>query len=135
MGATTCDAVKCSACGHVFPEDEPRQPCACGSTARTFEASFEAKVEPHVSLGLRQKRSGFPGFLVNLIERVKIARKTGYLAREVQLYDRSDPDKTVKYHRVEERQPDGSWNTEHEHREENPAKRRPPPKLESRDVR
>lgn len=121
----TGDAVKCSACGHVFPEDEPRRPCTCGSTARTFEVSFEEKVEAYSTLGLRQKRPGFPGYVVDLIERIKVAAKTGYLAREIQLYDRSHPDKTVKYHLVEARQPDGSWKPEHEHREENPAKRRP----------
>jgi hypothetical protein len=49
----------------------------------------------------------------------------GILAREILVIDRSHPEKTVKTHHVEERQPDGSWKTVHDERVEYPAKRRP----------
>ncbi len=47
------------------------------------------------------------------------------LAHEKLTIDRFDPDKTVKTHHVEERQPGGSWKTVHDERVEYDPKRWP----------
>jgi hypothetical protein len=61
--------------------------------------------------------------VVQFIERTKISR-FGRLSRESLRFDRSDPAKTTKTHRVEEQQPDGSWTVVHDEQEEYPAKRK-----------
>lgn len=115
----------CSGCGFTFLEPAPRAPCPnCGGTARTFHKHFNARVEIHEGLARAQRRPGFSGWLVKMTDRVKRSRR-GLLARETQVYDRSAPDRTVKIHRVEERQPDGSWKTVHDEQVGWPAKRRP----------
>ena len=60
---------------------------------------------------------------MHFVERTKLSR-LGKLARESLRYDRTDPTRTTKTHRVEEQQPDGSWTVEHDEREEYPAKRK-----------
>ena len=78
------------------------------------------------SLSGLTRRSGYPkGWVVRFTERTKLSA-LGRLARESLRIDRSDPAKTVKTHRVEERQDDGSWEVVHNERPEYPAKRRPP---------
>jgi len=73
---------------------------------------------------VRQERPGFPGWLLDMVDRFKFSR-AGVDAHEVLVIDRSDPDKTVKTHRVEELL-DGQWETRHQHREEWPAKTKRP---------
>jgi predicted nucleic acid-binding Zn-ribbon protein len=112
----------CSHCGYRFPEDESRVACPnCGSTARTFHQSIEASVHLDVSLGLRQRRPGFAGWLVKITNRIKQSFG-GLPARETLVIDRSHPGKTVKTHHVEERQADGSWKSIHDERVEWKAK-------------
>lgn len=118
-------ATTCSVCGYIFPEGEPRTPCPnCGGTARTFHEHLESQVEVHTGLRARHRRPGFPGYLADMISRAKRSLK-GIVAHEELTIDRSDPCKTIKTHRVSERQPDGSWKTVHDEREEFKAKRRP----------
>ena len=76
------------------------------------------------SLVLEANRSGWRRFVRRLVNRTKFSRQ-GKEAREILDIDRSDPQKTKKYHRVEELE-DGQWKTIHEHQEEFGAKRRPP---------
>lgn len=115
----------CSVCGYIFRESEPRKPCPnCGGTTRTYHEHLEGKVEFHTGLRARHRRPGFPRFLAEMISRVKRSLN-GILAREELTIDRSDPNKTIKTHRVSERQPDGSWKTVHDEKEEFKAKRRP----------
>jgi hypothetical protein len=78
-----------------------------------------------MSLGLTQRRPNFPGYVAKLINRIKRAGRSGRLAKEVQIYDRSDSKKSIKHHEVYERQDDGTWTKVHEHTDERPAKRRP----------
>jgi hypothetical protein len=114
----------CSACGYVYT-GRLKPPCPdCGATAITFELTLTSRVTTLDSLQGKQRRPGFAGALVSFTERTKLSA-LGNLARESLRLDRSDPEKTVKTHRVEERQEDGSWTLEHNEREEYPAKRRP----------
>lgn len=84
---------------------------------------MEASVELLASLGVRQRRPGFPGWLVDMKDRIKRSFG-GFLARERLIIDRSHPDKTIKIHQVEERQADGSWKGVHDEKMEWGAKRR-----------
>ena len=119
------EPITCSSCGYAFPEREPRGPCPkCGGTSRTFHKLIEARAEGLASLRVRQRRPGFPGFVIDLVQRTKRSLR-GLLARESLVIDRSDPQKTLKRHFVEERQPDGSWETVENHKDEWKAKRRP----------
>ena len=121
-------AAACSECGSTFVGTEPRAACCkCGSTRRTFQGQVNLVATAELSFGLRQKQPGTPGWLVTIIDRVKTSLH-GRRAKEVLMLDRSTPDKTVKSHRVQEQQDDGSWKTVHEHREEFPAKRRGTPR-------
>lgn len=115
----------CSNCGYIFPEHEPRVPCSnCSSTIRIFHENLDLILETHIGFQVRQHRSGFPGWLVTMVSRIKHSWH-GILAHEKLTIDRSDPHKTVKTHHVEERQPNGSWRTVHDERVEYKAKRRP----------
>lgn len=73
---------------------------------------------------LRQRRPGFPGWLITIVNRIKRSWH-GILARETLIVDRSDPHSTLKTHHVEEQQPDGTWKIVHNEKEEFEAKRRP----------
>jgi transposase len=73
-------------------------------------------------LSLRQRRSGFKGSVVKLVERSKVGGRSGRPVRESLRIDRSDPTKTVKTHHVEEQRPDGTWEVVHDERIESPAK-------------
>jgi hypothetical protein len=84
---------------------------------------MHASVEMHASLEGIHRRPGYRGFVANFITRTKRSA-LGRLAREWLSIDRSAPDKTVKYHRVDEQQDDGTWQTVHEHTVESTAKRR-----------
>jgi hypothetical protein len=57
------------------------------------------------------------------VERTKLS-EFGKLARESLRLDRSESEKTVKTHRVEEHREDGSWEVVHDECMEYPAKRR-----------
>jgi hypothetical protein len=74
-------------------------------------------------LSLEQRRPGWPGLVRSLVSRYKRSR-SGREAREVLDIDRSDMQKTVKRHHVEEFQ-DGEWNVVHDEHVESQAKRRP----------
>jgi hypothetical protein len=78
-----------------------------------------------ISLDARQHRPGYYGLIRKIGQRTKWAKQSGRLARETLIIDRSAPGKTVEEHRVEERQPDGSWELVHEHVKEFDARRRP----------
>lgn len=78
---------------------------------------------PHRELVVEQP--GWKGFLRRIITRTKLSRR-GRQAREVLEIDRSDAQKTVKRHHVEELE-DDEWKVVHHEEEEYPAKRRPPP--------
>ena len=120
----TSASTKCSACGYVFPEDGDRKPCPnCGSTTRNFYEEVEVQAEGFMGLDARHHRPEFSGFLARLITRFKRSLN-GNVTREELTIDRSHPDKTIKSHRVDERQPDKSWKVIHEHIEEYEAKRR-----------
>jgi len=56
--------------------------------------------------------------------REKISGFTKLLAREVLRFDRIDPNKTRKFHRVEERDAKGEWSIVHDEEKEFPSKRR-----------
>jgi len=115
----------CTVCGYIFPDDRPQVPCPnCGGMPPTYNELLEGKLDFHTGLRVRQRRPGFPGWLVDMVNRVKRSWH-GILARKTLIIDRSNPEKTVKTHRVEERQPDNSWKTVHDHTDECKAKRRP----------
>ena len=79
---------------------------------------------------MKQRRPGFPGgWMVSIKDRIKRSFH-GILAKEKLVIDRSHPEKTIKTHHVEERQPDGSWKTVHDEHVEWEAKRRPNVRLE-----
>ena len=67
-----------------------------------------------------------------IVDRAKLSRQ-GKEAREILDIDRSDLQKTKKYHHVEELV-NAQWKTVHDHREEFDAKRRPPQQEISKDT-
>ena len=116
----------CTSCGFDRTGSPEGEPCPqCGATARLFGLSMGASVGVLASIGGKHRRPGFAGFVTEFLSRMKRAGKSRLLAKEDLRIDRSDPDKTVKTHHVEEFQPDGTWKVEHDHRDEFPAKRRP----------
>ena len=116
----------CSKCGFDFGESAERYPCPhCGTTARLYSVSMSASVGMRATLKGTHRRPGFAGFVTEFVSRMKRARTSRLLAKEDLRIDRSDPNKTVKTHHVEEFQSDGTWKVEHDHRDEYPAKRRP----------
>jgi hypothetical protein len=119
-------SVICSnpSCGYQYRNDESAACPNCGATARTSQKEMQATVSTHASLRGRHWRPGFPGPLVNFVERTKLSR-FGKLVRESLRFNRTDAYKTVKTHHVEERQPDSSWKVVHDEQDEYPAKRRP----------
>ena len=100
----------CAACRYKFALGSERVPCPeCGSAARTFIRDLAEELPPlRDAVSYMQRRPGFPGLLVSAIERYKTSRR-GVPAHEHLIIDRSDPDKSVKTHFLEEQQPDGSW--------------------------
>jgi len=118
-------AASCSGCRMPLADTDPRIPCPrCGSARRTFENQIvEILAVGEASFRLRQKRPGIPGWLLSIVDRFKTSRH-GHRAKEVLIIDRSARDKTVKYHQVQEQQPDGSWQEVHKHQPEFPARRR-----------
>lgn len=114
----------CADCGREFADPSVREPCPnCGSERRKiFVSLLGEQPAPHKELVV--ERHGWRGFLRRIITRTKLSR-LGTEAREVLDIDRSDMQKTVKRHRVEELE-DGEWRVVHQHEEEYPAKRRPP---------
>ena len=127
-GDTQMSSDRCADCDYTFPESEPRVPCPeCGSTARKLVRVASEVVTLREGLGVKQRREGQTGGRVfESKTQHKTSGETKRPAKEVQAVDRTDPEKTVKYHRVEEQAEDGSWETVHEHTNEYPAKRRPP---------
>jgi hypothetical protein len=123
---STSELPRCTKCGYDYGDGE-QPPCpTCGSTERTFPKYLTGQVGTMGSLGGVKRRPGYPrGWVIKFVERTKLSG-LGKLARESLRIDRSDPNKTVKTHRVEEQQDDGSWQLEHDERKEYPAKRRPP---------
>jgi DNA-directed RNA polymerase subunit RPC12/RpoP len=117
------DALACADCETPYEPGQTGPPCReCGS--RVAAKPLDAAVTFRASLGMKARRPGLKGFLVQHVQRSKIAGKTGWLAREVLRIDRSDPIRTVKTHLVEELQPDGRWKVEHDERVEYPSARR-----------
>jgi hypothetical protein len=114
----------CSECKRPYQSNED-PPCpACGSSRRTFDQLNTATLRAQASVSGVHTRQGYPrGWVTKFVERTKISR-LGKLARESLRFDRSDPDKTVKTHRVEEQQADGDWKVVHDEEVEYPAKRR-----------
>lgn len=90
---------------------------------KTHHVIIKNKVKVRGSLGLIQKRQGWPKFLRKFINRRKLSRR-GKEAREILEIDRSDKEKTVKRHKVWELNND-KWELVHDEHEEYPAKRRP----------
>lgn len=82
------------------------------------------ELPPVTRLKAIHRRPGWPVPVTTMKHRKKISRR-GLPARETLVIDRSDMNKTVKTHHVEEQQTDGSWVTVHDERVEYPAKRRP----------
>jgi len=120
---TTIQAI-CDECRYEFADPSIREPCPrCGVTRRKVFVTLQGEITMRGGLTAKQLRPGWPGFLRKLIARRKLSRE-GKEVHEVQEYDRSDMQKTVKHHRVEELQ-DGEWKLVHEHEEEYRAKRRP----------
>jgi hypothetical protein len=91
----------------------------------THLQNLTAHVTARASLAGIHRSPGYPrGWITKFVERTKLSA-FGKLARESLRLDRSEPDKTVKAHRVEEQREDGSWEVVHDERIEYPAKRRP----------
>jgi hypothetical protein len=74
------------------------------------------------SLRGRGQRGGFK--FVEFLSRRKLSA-SGVPAEEFLSFDRTAAEVTVKRHRVDEQQPDGSWKVEHDEVKVFPAKRRP----------
>jgi predicted nucleic acid-binding Zn-ribbon protein len=111
----------CLDCGRVYDDGEspPCPQCGC----RTLAMAMAGHVTAQGSLAGRHKQPGFKGAIVQFVERTKVSGR-GKLARESLRYDRTNPTMTIKMHRVEEQQPDGSWTGEHDERKVYPAKRK-----------
>jgi len=121
--STTVRAV-CAECEHEFRDPSVRQPCPqCGATRRNIFLGLQEQMTVQEGLSLKQRRPGWPGLVRRLVRRYKQSR-SGREAREVLDIDRSDIQKTVKRHHVEEFR-DGEWKVVHCHEVESPAKRRP----------
>jgi predicted nucleic acid-binding Zn-ribbon protein len=118
---------QCAACGHVFPEEEPRVPCPiCGETARKVSRHAQDTAETREGYKLKVKREGYTGGPVFEEKyKEKTSGKTGFPTKEYQAIDRSDPDETRWIHKVDEQQPDGTWKREHDENIPYKAKRRP----------
>lgn len=116
--------ISCLKCGHVFPEDGHKRPCPeCGSTDRSMRARDNLCINE--KLQGKQLREGYPGKVIKEFKKCGKTSKGGRPAKEELVIDRSDPQKTIKIHRVEEQGDDGSWKIVHKHDDEYSAKRRP----------
>lgn len=121
--STTVRAV-CAECEQGFADPSVRQPCPqCGATRRDIFLGLQEQVSAEEWFSPRQRRPGWPGQVRRLVSRYKRSR-SGLEAREVLDIDRSDMQKTVKRHHVEELQ-NGEWKVVHDEETEFPAKRRP----------
>ncbi len=117
-------SVICIKCHYEFEDPTRKMPCPnCGSLEQSIHVLVRDEARGRDSLSLEQRQKGWPGFLRRIIDRWKLSRQ-GKEAREVLAIDRSDFDKTVKRHLVEEFE-NGEWKIVHDEYEEFPAKRRP----------
>jgi predicted nucleic acid-binding Zn-ribbon protein len=116
----------CAECGYEFADSSNLGPCPqCGGTRRQVHLTMREGLKLREGFVLETRWPGWKRFVRRIIDRAKLSRQ-GREAHEVLEIDRSDHQKTKKYHRVDELV-DGQWETVHEHREEADAKRRPPP--------
>lgn len=125
----------CARCGYTLEEDESPTHCPnCGYNPNSAPlVEFGGSFPGPVSLRLLWKQPGYPKSpRLEVKARLKRSGK-GMLAQETQVYDRMDPEHTVKRHQVREEQSDGSWATVHDHTDEYPAAHRA--ERESEEVR
>ena len=101
-------AVKCKNCGAdltdiAHPNEKIRTPCPdCGSTERTIIVILTESLVISESISLKCKDE--TGFLKNeLKQRDDYSRKTGNPVKIAINVDRTDPDKTITTHEVEEK--------------------------------
>jgi len=116
----------CMGCGYEFGDFSDCEPCPlCGGVRRRVSVIKMMRERIELSEGsvFEAKRPGWKRFLRKVVDRAKRSRQ-GKKAREILDIDRTNPQKTTKYHHVEELT-DGEWVTVHDHREEFDAKRRP----------
>jgi len=124
MGETNIRAV-CAECGYEFTDLSSREPCPqCGGTRRHAYVTMRETVKLRESTVLEANQPGWKGFVRRIVDRTKLSRQ-GKEAREILDIDRSDLQKTKKYHHVEELV-NGQWKTVHDTQEEFDARRRPP---------
>lgn len=115
----------CAECGYEFTNPSKREACPqCGGTRRHAYVTTRGTLKLRASTALEVNRPGWKGFVRRIVDRAKLSRQ-GKEAREILDVDRSDLQKTKKYHHVEELV-NGQWKTVHDHQEEFEAKRRPP---------
>lgn len=115
----------CADCERILETDINECP-TCGSNNRNIRACDNAKCSVLQSAKIIEKdNSGFKWH--ERLYREKISTGTKRKAREIQLYDRSDPQVTTKIHFVEEENEFGLMDVKHIEKVERPAKRRPKP--------
>jgi predicted nucleic acid-binding Zn-ribbon protein len=124
MGETDNRAV-CAECGYEFSDPSNQEACPqCGGTRRQIYLTMRETLELRESTVFQANRPGWKRFVRRIVNRTKLSRQ-GKKAREILDIDRSDLQKTKKYHHVEELI-NGQWETVHNEQEEFDAKRRPP---------
>lgn len=124
MGEADIRAV-CAECGYEFTDSSSRGLCPqCGGTRRHAYITTRETLKLRESTVLEANRPGWKRFVRRIVDRTKLSRQ-GKEAHEILDIDRSDLQKTTKYHHVEELT-NGQWKSVHNHREEFDAKRRPP---------
>jgi hypothetical protein len=118
-------AIRCRKCKTELADDEQECP-VCHSTMKEYDMELsDTVVLSERKLKVDQKDSD--GFAkVEAISLSKKGGKSGRPAREEQVYDHTDPKKTIKTHKVSERNEQGEWEEVHNTRDEFPAKRRNP---------
>ena len=123
MGETNIRAV-CAECGYEFKDLSSHEPCPqCRGIHRHIYITTRDTLKLRESTVFQANRPGWKRFVRRIVNRTKLSRQ-GKEARETLDIDRSDLQKTKKYHHVEELTND-QWRTVHDHQEEFEAKRRP----------
>ena len=115
--------ISCTECGFVFGQNHKGIDCPCCGSERKHAHIIQREcLELSESNRMRAKSSGMSGYVRDIKNKEKISN-SGNKAEEIIDIDRTNPEKTTKYHRVKEEK-DGVWQTVHEHTEEYQAKRR-----------
>lgn len=122
--------ISCLKCGYVFPQGGHNISCPeCGSRDRSLHVVDNLVLNEKKFQG-KQFREGYPGKVIKEFKKCEKTSKGGRPAKEELTIDRSDPLETIKIHKVEEQEVDGTWITVHNHEEKFSAKRRPKTNLE-----